>query len=134
MAVWTGASLALEHQFHTCRSVHLTDSWTLAQHEYQRALHLLHCHRDRTTPKSSTQFSHPSLHRFWFVLQFSGFTLPRIGRLQAPHMLLICPIDAHESYKLRLRLDSFLSCYSCFFILLGDPYRAEAGFAPSKSL
>ena len=48
----------------------------LAQHVDQRALHLLHRHCDRTMPEALTQFTHPGLHRFRLVLQFSAFTLP----------------------------------------------------------
>jgi hypothetical protein len=56
----------------------------LTQHVYQRALHLLHRHCDRTVPEAATQFTHPGLHHFGLVLQFSAFPLRRICRLQAP--------------------------------------------------
>src|ERR1700694_533692 len=61
----------------------------LTQHVYQRALHLLHGHRDRTVPESLTQFTNPGLHYFGLVLQLSAFPRPRICWLQAPHVLLI---------------------------------------------
>ena len=81
----------------------------LAQHIYQRALHLLYRHRDRTIPESSTQFPHPGLDGFRPVLQFSSFSLRRIRFLQTPHMFLIGPVDAYKGDKLRLRLHSFLT-------------------------
>ena len=36
------------------------------------------------------------------MLQLSAFTLLRVGGLQTPHMLLICPIDAYECSEQRL--------------------------------
>src|ERR1700675_3120326 len=47
----------------------------------------------------------------------SHLPLRRTGRLQAPHMLLIGPVDAYERHELRLLLDRFPGCHS-FLILL----------------
>src|SRR5260370_358844 len=70
-----------------------------------------HRHRDRTAPEAATQFPPPGLHHFGLVLQFSAFPLRRICRLQAPHVLLIGPVDAYERHKLRLP-DFFPGCHS----------------------
>ena len=62
---------------------------------------------DRTVPEASTQFTYPGLHHFRLVLQVSMFRLRRIRRLQAPHMLLVGPIDTHVRDKLWLWLHRF---------------------------
>ena len=54
--------------------------------------------------KSLTELRNPDLHRFRRMLQLSAFPLLRAAWLQAPHMLLICPIDAYECSELRFLL------------------------------
>src|SRR5271165_3531757 len=96
----------------------------LAEHEHQRSLHLLHRYGDRAIAESLTELSHPGLYRFRGVLQLSAFALRGAGCLQAPHMLLIRPIDTHERRELGLLLQHLDLCHSSLLTLLDYQHRA----------
>src|SRR5215471_8283440 len=105
----------------------------LAQHAYQRPLHLLHRHRDWPPAEAAAECTHPGLHRFRLVLHFTKFALRRTGLLQAPYMLLICRIDTHERNKLQLRRLRFfprhnsLLPHSCLLVV---PHRQRLALLP----
>src|SRR5438270_10759022 len=69
----------------------------LAQQEHQSSAALLHRHRNRSTGKALTHLRGPSLNGLRHMVHFSALTGAGVGVLQAPDVLLVCPINGQKS-------------------------------------